>query len=197
MMIRKELIFAILFCLQSCSAQNRKEAIRLNDEAMTLLTNGSETGSMINAIQLLDQAISADNSYTLAYTNKAQLYCKMGKYSDAVNTLNQVITIKKDFTEGIMTKGFYLEKMGRLNEAKETYKLALDTYDKKLKKGDAQDITMRLNRAFTMAFLYGKETAILEYKIIDSMYPNNSKVIHMHDVFYTFDKTEFLSTLCQ
>ena len=190
----KSVIFiTLLSFFQSCGAQNKKDAIRLNNEAMSLVMQ--DEGNIQRALQMLDQAIALDSLYYMAYTNKASLLCRVGSYEEAINALNKVLAIKRDFVEAAMTKGFLLEKLGKVKQAEETYSHVFELYNKQLKKSP-DNIQILLNRAFTTLFLYGNQRGLLEYNKIKTLYPNNATVIGMQELFNTFNRKEYLLTVC-
>ncbi len=183
----------ILLNIQSCDAQKNSEAKALNDKAMSLILENDS--NIWEALNLLEQATSIDSSFYLAYVNKANLYCKIGKYNDAINTLGKAITIKKDYVEAIMARGFFSEKIGNKEDAKNDYILSLKIYNKLIKKSP-NNLQLKINRAYTFMFIEGKEKGIIEYNRLRNKHPQDSLIKQMYDVFYEFNRKTHIDNIC-
>lgn len=179
--------------LQSCDAQKNAEAKALNDKAMSLIIENDS--NIWEALNLLEQATSIDSSFYLAYVNKANLYCKIGKYNDAINTLGKAIAIKKDYVEAIMARGFFFEKIGNKEDAKNDYLLSLKIYNKLIKKSP-NNLQLQINRAYTFMFIEGKEKGIIEYNKLRNKHPQDSLIKQMYDVFYGFNRKTHIDSIC-
>lgn len=196
--------FLALLVPISCNSQDptkklktyNPEAVTLNNIAMDVFTkNSGNHDSLLKAIDILNQAIQKDTSYYMAYSNKASLLCSIGDISEAIITLDQIIKINNDLLEIKTLKGYMLEKLGNKNQAIQIYKDVLYQYDLKLNT-DKSNVKLMLNRAFLYFFINDDNKAITEYNRISKLYPNNMEVEYLRSVFNSFNKTEFLDSIC-
>lgn len=89
------------------------------------------------AIKYYTEAIAADPTDHIFFSNRSACYANLEKYEDALEDANKCIELKPDFARGYGRKGlaeFYLDKF---EEAKKTYEqgLKLDPDNAQLKQG--------------------------------------------------------------
>ena len=193
----------LLINLFACNAQNKKiekptykaEAVKLNNLAMDIYSRNLENKDSIRtSINLLSRAIKINSTYYLAYSNKADLLCDLGNYSQADSLLDTILTINPHLVTVKTLKAFILEKSGHLPEATILYNKVLTDYTQKLKT-DSTNVSLMLNRAFIYFFTDGYEKGIKEYNVISSRYPDNKQVMNMKESFISFERKKYIDDL--
>lgn len=173
-----------LITFYSCAQKNekREQAMKLNDEAMSLSLGKDDSISLKKSIKLLDKAITIDSTYLLAYSNKVSILFQLKNYNEAIRTLNKMSDISEKNAFIYMMKGIAYKKIG-YNEIADSnlmsaFKLSSD-FDTNMDKS----IYFNL-----LVYFKGKEVAIERinelYKkgeLDENLYQNYSEVISSID----------------
>jgi tetratricopeptide (TPR) repeat protein len=83
------------------------------------------TGNSKKAIDLFDEALALDYTFTFAYREKAITQYNGGKYAEGIKTLERGTTLQNSFDEGYYWMGRCYEKLGKTAAAIESYKKAI------------------------------------------------------------------------
>jgi len=168
----------------------------LNNEAIRITShNNQNIDSLKRGLALLNEAINLKKDNYMFYTTKALLQCKMGQCDSGIITLNTCISLNPQLLALKVSKALLLEKMNNNSEAMKYFKIVLNGYNEQIAKYP-DSVSIQLNKVIVIMFIEGKEEGIKEYDSIRAKYPENRKVIMMHDIFYNFDRKEFLSSIC-
>ena len=197
-------LYLILLITISCKSQNHElkrehfnpKAVVLNNLAVKISENINDCNkdSILKSINLLEQAISTDSSYYLAYGNEAKMYCKLKKYNKAIDVLNGFLNTSHKYVELLTYKGYIFEKIGNIDSATKVYMEAINEYDKKLE-NDSSNISIKLNRAVLYLFTEGESKGKMEYNKIYKAFPNDQSVKGMRGLFYTFQRKSYIDGL--
>ncbi len=207
--MKKNSILLIYFAIISCGNHEKQtlrdvdkylpdsSAVKLNNKAVKLIGKISSLEDSLNfilfdsAIIYLDQAIRIDSLYLMAYTNKSQLFRKMGLLEKSLEVLNTVQKIKPGFAEVIVGQGFLLEKLGKGDLAFEKYKQALEAYRIRLR-DDPTNIKIQSDIAFIYIFLEDQNRGIDEIQNLILEYPDNQELKAMEVFIKGFDREKFI-----
>ncbi|KAJ2663178.1 Hsp90 cochaperone [Coemansia sp. RSA 1200] len=118
--------------------------------ANELKAKGNEAFAARNydeAIKLFTQAIEADPTNHVLYSNRSASLASLKKYEEALEDAEKTIEIKPDWPKGYSRKGAALYGLGRLADAHETYEAGLkhDPSSALLKQG-VSDIERAMDR---------------------------------------------------
>ena len=167
----------------------------LNNEAIRITShNNQNIDSLKRGLALLNEAINLKKDNYMFYTTKAFLQCKMGQCDSGIITLNTCISLNPQLVTPKLSKALLLEKMNNNSEAMKYFKIVLNEYNEQIAKYP-DSVFIQLNKVMVIMFIKGKEEGIKEYNIIRQKYPTNKKVNLMHDIFYGFDRKEFISSM--
>jgi tetratricopeptide (TPR) repeat protein len=196
------LIYQLLILSCNGQSETRKEADsdltakQLNDSATFIFARFSGShDSLDKAVLLLDKAINIDSSYYLAYNNKANILCFLGRDDEAINLLDRLLRKRNDLIESKAIKAYILEKNGYEEKAREIYAEMAAEYGKRAIV-DSNNIQLLLSKAFHYFFTEGNERALKEYALLEQKFPDNSQVKAMRDVFYSFVRKDFIGSVC-
>ena len=150
---------AVLNILLVCSCSSRFSNIsdsELNSMVVSIIvaydTNGDKS-LLKYGLKISKKSIKKDAKNPVYYTNRANLYSRLGEYNKSIKCLKKVANIKGYYPELCMGIGFLYEKIGKLEEAKIYYKKALSLYEADLNKTKG-DINKYINYLFAKLFLY-------------------------------------------
>jgi len=169
------------------------ELIKLNEQATLLINKRNET-SYQEAIKLLDKAIRLDTTYYMAYSNKAVILTRLGKYNEAINIYRHLVTnIKPDYPEAFTMLGMLYDKIGGKSTAKEYYKKAVQKYSDRISK--KEDVMDMVNRAH-LNYILDKEKGLNEIDSLIKVYPKNDELpMYKEYMFLGYDHQKALDDL--
>ena len=116
MTARKLIFIFLIFGVDSCRQKDLKHtvnpvAVKLANEATSLVSFIDNTDSCKKAITLLDSATAIDSNYFLGYQNKLMFLTQLKQYTKAILTNNNLIRIKPFAHEIYLTSGLLYMKM--------------------------------------------------------------------------------------
>ena len=169
------MLFAI--CCLSCKPPHSKrkfnpEALKLNDQAQTLLLNSGRTESdqvLKNAIILLNKAIQIDSNYPASYLNKFVFQNELKQYGNAIFTGKQLMKLRPTNVNIKLMVGEDYEKIGDTISSVKYYKDALAGYNKILDTMSVSNKTYSSflsSKAFTLIMLHQQSQG---YAILNEM----------------------------
>lgn len=87
------------------------------------------------AIEFYTEAIAADPSNHILYSNRSAAYAKTGKYEESLEDAEKTVSLKSDWPKGYSRKGAALELLERYEDAVKTYEdgLKYDASNEQLK----------------------------------------------------------------
>ncbi|BES87703.1 STI1 [Nesidiocoris tenuis] len=96
-----------------------------------------QAGNFKEAADFYSQAIEADGTNHVLYSNRSAAYCKAGEYDKALLDAEKTVSIKPDWGKGYSRKGSALAYLGRHKEAIQAYEEGLkhDPTNVQLKEG--------------------------------------------------------------
>ena len=117
---------------------NSQEAVRLNNEAMTIyqksfLTSSIDTVEFIRMNNLLDSAIQLDSNFYQAYISKSLILCRYKMFINAIDCMNNILRRRGDYVEGWVFLGMLYDKNGKDKDADSLFKRALRIYQNRLR----------------------------------------------------------------
>lgn len=149
------------------------EVIKLNEQATLLINKRNET-SYQEAIKLLDEAIRLDTTYYMAYSNKAVILTRLGKYNEAINIYRHLVAnIKPDYPEAFTMLGMLYDKIGEKSTAKEYYEKAIQKYSDRIKKNE--DVMDMVNKAH-LNYILDMQKGLNEIDSLIKVYPKNDEL---------------------
>ena len=96
--------------------------------AITYLESGRQKfslGNYIEALELFNKSIEADETFLRAYTAKATCLIYLDRIEEAEQVCNEVIKKDAQFGLAYTTKGVIMHKTGRIEEADKVYKIGI------------------------------------------------------------------------
>lgn len=95
------------------------------------------SGDFATAEKFFSQAIEADPTNHVLYSNRSACFCSLKDYSKALEDANKTVSLKKDWAKGYSRKGAALFGSGSYEEAIDAYNegLKIDPNNAQLKKG--------------------------------------------------------------
>ncbi|WP_289530298.1 tetratricopeptide repeat protein [Labilibaculum sp. K2S] len=194
----------------ACSNQNNKNAknisyaeknniakscIALNDSAVNLLNKyyveDSNPAKLDIILDLLNESISCDTNFYLAYNNKITVLSLKGEYLKVVNLLNKMLEFSNNNPQLIFFKGMAYEKLKDYPSAEIAYKQAAVEYEKRLQL-HPDSLIIITDKLFFTAFTEGKDQAIAELKEYVLKYPNNTMLKEYQFIFETYHRDDFM-----
>lgn len=162
------IIISILFCwgVSACLAQTYPpKAIDKNNQAMVLCNFQHNKDSLNKAIGLLDEAIRISPSYPMAYMNKAQILCWLGKPEEALDVVLSVEELISQSPYLCTGKGLLYEKNRKIVEAKKAYQRSIELLRERLEvnSGNVADFMNLLYSQFLL------DSKILSLEEVNSM----------------------------
>lgn len=109
------------------------------------------------ALALMGEAVKADPTNPLGYTNKAVLLLRQELYTEAADSIKKAISLKPDKGEYHFFLGNCLRKAGKEEDSQEAYRKALGLYDLRVKESP-EDFNLRFVRE-SISFLLGDKEA--------------------------------------
>ncbi len=169
------------------------KVIKLNEQATLLINKRNET-SYHEAIKLLDEAIRIDTTYFMAYSNKAVVLTRLGKYHEAINIYKYLTTnIKPDYPEAFTMLGMLYDKIGKNSLAKEYYKKAIQKYSDRIRK--KEDVMDLVNKAH-LNYILDRQNGLKEIDSLIKVYPKNNELpMYKEYMFLGYDHQKALDNL--
>ncbi|MBS0646473.1 MAG: tetratricopeptide repeat protein [Verrucomicrobia bacterium] len=177
-MTTTKLLIAFSFTgLVSCGQSTLKHevdpsAIRLNNQAMTLIPFIDNPDSSQKAIKLLDQATTIDTNYFLGYANKLMFYYQLHQFDKALLTNNKLIQLRPTAHDLYLRSGMLYSQIGDATKAKTYFTKALTICNSVLDtmtKTNRDFVMLTTNKAITLIMLGDTTKA---NKILKVLYDN-------------------------
>ena len=125
-LITSFLLIALYSCGQNAARQKvDPAAVKLNNQAMTLVRFIDNADSSKKAISLLDKATSIDSNYYLGYSNKLMFYYQLKEFDKLISTNNRLIQLRPSAHDLYLTGGIFYEKIGDTVSAKRYFNKSL------------------------------------------------------------------------
>jgi len=139
----------LLITLYSCGQKPAKykpdpAAVRLNNQAMTLIAYIDNPDSSRKAIYLLDKATEINSNYFLGHSNKLMFYYQLKQFNKAVLTNNKLIQLQPNAHDLYTRGGMLYEQIGDTASSKTYFTKSLTICNAIL------DTMNRKNRDFVM-----------------------------------------------
>ena len=137
MTLYKIILLFILIGLYSCGQNDTKHkvdptAVRLNNNAMTLVKFIDNKDSSKKAITLLDKATAIDSNYFLGYYNKLMFLDQLKQHDKSVLTVNKLIQLRPYAHDLYLTAGIIYERKGDTSSSKIYFEKSLAICNKVL-----------------------------------------------------------------
>ena len=188
----------LLFVLIGCHQDIDPRAVAKNNAAVELvkyeLLGVRDEVTFLRAISLLDTAIQIDSSYRLAYVNKAQFLCKIGKQKEAIRTIEVLNAREPNSPSGFLLLGMIFDQIGDTASANRNYLFTIQFYQNKMLNGERLTISQRLDIAYTRLFL-DKPAAIDELEGILTENPDLPNADIHRESFRSFDRKTYIESL--
>ncbi len=151
------------------NAETEGESLSLsedfNNQALQLLSKAKDTSDLIQAMYILEKAITVDTSNYVAYNNLMGVLLQLKKYEKAYQVI-EVLATQTNVPNYTLFKGFLEEKY--LNDtvaSHASYMKSIIQIDSLMQNGVPQG-DLQLNKLLATFMAYGKEPAL---KLYDSM----------------------------
>lgn len=179
----KFIIVVLIVGLYSCAEKSAKykpdaAAVKLNNQAISLVSFIKNPDSSRKAIQLLDSATKIDSNYFLGYFNKLMFFSQLNLNDEGLRTLNKLIVLRPNSHDLYMMSGLWYEKIGHSDSSQGYFEKSLsicntvlDTMGKKNK-----DYTMLVeNKAINLIMLGDSVGANILLKNLLDFVPDDPK----------------------
>lgn len=181
--MKKIIYIVIILCSLQCIGKNKQEATTLSntliEDSTAILKNNKavdiylksrgNTDSLRKAINLLDEALSKDPNYGIAYANKVQYLSILGHNEEAMAVIDQALSSLPDDPQLNFIKGVFYEKENLKEPAKKSFEKAVLCYDN-LISSNPEDFNLLTNRAFVQLFTENSQCAIASLKALKNKY---------------------------
>jgi tetratricopeptide (TPR) repeat protein len=198
----KHICLLLLVTQISACAQNHsngisipsKECIELNNKGVEYLSKFPSNGKDIDtAINLLEQAVTCDPTYAIAYTNLANAYDRKDSYNEEIIILNKELSLTDNAAPILLQKGIIFDKKNDIDSAEKMYYLAKIGFEKRLAK-KPDNIDEINNFILSVALSDGKDQALKELMKRIQSYPNLANQLSNKIEYYkTFDRRTYIS----
>jgi tetratricopeptide (TPR) repeat protein len=176
-------------------------AVKLNDQAMLLVSFIENPDSARKAIQLLDSATKIDSSYFLAYYNKLMFFSQLNLNDEGLRTLNKLIVLRPYAHDLYMMCGLWYERIGHSDSSQSYFEKSLSICNTVLDSMSIKnkDYFMLVgNKAINLTMLGDSLTANGLLKNLYDSLPEDSKFGNVEkDYIYSLigkSKSEILKT---
>ncbi|XP_015929226.1 stress-induced-phosphoprotein 1 [Parasteatoda tepidariorum] len=120
------------------------------EKANSLKNQGNialNAGNLDEAIRCYTDAIKADPTNHVLYSNRSAAYCKAGNYKEALEDAEHTVQMKDDWAKGYSRKGAALAYLKRYEDALQAYMdgLKFDPNNQQLKDG-IKDVKTQMNQ---------------------------------------------------
>ncbi len=131
----KFIITLFLFGFYSCSDKTVNQepdtaAVKLNDQAMSLVSFIENPDSSGKAILLLDSATAIDSNYFLGHYHKLMFYSQLNLHSEGFRTLNKLIAMRPYAHDLYLKAGLWYEKTGHSDSSRRYFEESLSICSK-------------------------------------------------------------------
>jgi len=184
---------AIIISLAGCYVNENGDykpsnrARELNNEAVRALADGK----FDEGIRAVNEALSYDPEFYVAYSNKAALLGRMNRNEEAATALETAISMRPSYVDAYVPLGIFREKAGKLDEAAANYKKAVDLYDAILAK-TPDDVKAICSRAVALYLLHDGPAALTALKTALEKDPKNQDVLLLKQRIESGDRNIFL-----
>jgi len=117
------IILIVILNINIIKAQISSKAIKINNEAFDLLSEGKYEDAVIG----FNNAISIDSNYYLSYQNRAYVYSILGNDSNAINDYNKAIELNPEVADMYYSLANIYQKKKLYEQAYNNYSLAINT----------------------------------------------------------------------
>lgn len=150
-----------------------------------------DTNRLIIALKYLDRAIGLNDTNKTAYHNKFNILSSLGRYTEALTILQYLVSHSKQNGESYLIKGLIFEKMGKIDSAQNNYKLAIESYDQRIK--IKPEINILIKRAILLNLTIGNQASINAINEVIKTYPKNKQAQFAKDeIIMNFDRKKFI-----
>jgi tetratricopeptide (TPR) repeat protein len=188
-----------MFLLIACKNTYHKQitTLDLHEAAAGLITNYPDNkDSLVKAVSLFDQAIAMDKEDELAYASKAKALCRLGNCEETLEILNILVEMSRNPLAHQPMKGFLLERLGKKEEAAHVY-AEIKKQEDSMYALYPDSTKIALGRASIILFTPGKDTALSELIRTMAGFPNDPRVLDMKGYIDSFDRAEFIESICK
>ncbi len=156
-----------LLCICACSntnsslASNRDKAIDKQKEASSIyckiVLKQTEADSINVVLNLLNESIALDSTYSLAYSTKIQVLNSYGQYEEALKVIQLAIdrNLSETNPELIVGRGIQYDMLNQPEKALQDYQRAIELFHKQSEK-DPDNYNSIATQEF-LHFLMGEE----------------------------------------
>lgn len=176
------------------SIKYKQEAIDLNDQALQIIRVPVKA-NYLEALELLDKAITVDSSYFMAYATKANILANLQRYDEAMEVLNHLVTkVKPDDAEAYTFIGMLYEKKRQNDSARMQYEEAIRIYTNKIKM-NPDEIMLQVTKA-KLIYIIDQEKGLHEMDSLINRYPKNTNLPLFKQIdFLEYDHQQMIDQL--
>ncbi len=160
----QNLILMLLFLYKLLAYAGDENAINLNNQAMEL----QMLGKLDSALIIYDKAISIDPHFILAYVNKSGALMHLNRNKQALETLQIATQFEHAYAELFVGEGIAFERCDDFQKAKESYKKAINLFNKREITTDNYQSIVEI--AILLTFTHSKEFASMRISNIINKY---------------------------
>jgi tetratricopeptide (TPR) repeat protein len=184
----------LIDCGKAIQSEHSHElAVKKNNEALYEMIK-NDSASMLLALDLLNQAISADSNFVTAYHNKLKCLCNLNRIEEAIGIAELIVIKQPQNVEALVMWGMLVEKAGKKNYT-DIYNEALTKYNNKIVL-ESDDPLMHLNKAFLLLMME-KQRGLDLYEDLRIKFGDAIDSTYWDPIFYDFNKIAYLEKMCQ
>lgn len=191
------MVSVIFFSCQDTTTDNKppsqalNQSDALNNQAMDLLQQTTDTNSMVQALYLLDKAVALDSNNFAAYNNMMGVLLWLKKMDKANDVLDYLIS-KTQVPNYSLFKGFILERHYHDTVAAHTYYshayLQLDS----LSNNGNNDNELLINKLLAQFMAYGQSNALQGLDSLPTNLKTSSSLEHLKSAIINNDRNIIL-----
>lgn len=181
---------------QQALTDKKPEAIALNDRAGDIFTrNLDNKDSLLYAIELFEQAIDRDTTYSAPVSNKMNVLLYLKEYNQAITTGKDFLATGQGFAEFYQFVGLIYEKIGQPDSAEFYQRKALEMFDERLQT-DSNAINLG-NKYLTLLMIdtSKKEKILTQLDSLIEQNPTNSTLLMTRETLKDFDRNAYVNEI--
>ena len=161
-----KLLMLIFFIPGVINAQIDSKAIKINNEAYELLSQGKYNEAIVG----FNNAIKIDSNYYMAYQNRAYVYSVLKNDSFAIKDYKQAIKLNPDIADMYYSLANIYQKQNSSEQAYNNYTLAINTA---VKNNDKSNLYIYyFNRGNNLLESEKYKESIADYDLTEKANPN-------------------------
>lgn len=164
----------------------------LNNEAMQLLQKAADTPTLVQALYILDKAVTLDSTNYAAYNNMMSILLQLKKMDKAIVVLDHLINATH-IPNYSLFKGFITER--HYNDSVAAFGYYVDAYHvlDSLVASGIKDDEMQINRMLALFMAYGQDSTLPVLDSLQLSINNHNSIENLKSAIINNDRNAILN----